>query len=86
MTLLNAELRWTFLRFQGLGQRFALILVPGMDLGATYDSTSQLRLSGWKRSQGGALRISWNQATILTTEYAFSTEDSGFYVNFNHMF
>jgi Omp85 superfamily domain len=86
MTLLNAELRWTFLRFEALRQRFALIAVPAMDLGATYDRVADVRLRGWKRSQGGALRISWNQATILTTEYAFSTEDSGFYVNFNHMF
>jgi Omp85 superfamily domain len=86
MALLNAEVRWTFLRFQTAGQRFALIAVPSMDLGATYDRVSDMRLGGWKRSQGGALRISWNQATILTTEYAFSQEDSGFYVNFNHMF
>ena len=86
MSLLNLEVRWTFLRVQALGQRFAFIAVPNMDLGATYDRASDLRLRGWKRSQGGALRISWNQATILTTEYAFSHEDSAFYVNFNHMF
>ncbi len=86
MTLVNAEVRWTFLRFQTYGQRFALIAVPALDLGATYDRVSDFRLGGWKRSQGGALRVSWNQATILTTEYAFSEEDSGFYVNFNHMF
>jgi hypothetical protein len=86
MALVNAEVRWTFLRFQAGGQRFALIAVPNMDIGATYDRVADMRLAGWKRSQGGALRISWNQATILTTEYAFSEEDSGFYVNFNHMF
>ena len=86
MGLVNLELRWTFLRFEALRQRFALIAVPAMDLGATFDRVSELRLAGWKRSQGGALRISWNQATILTTEYAFSAEDSAFYVNFNHMF
>lgn len=86
MSLLNLEARWTFLRLQALGQRFAFIAVPNMDLGATYDRVSELRVRGWKRSQGGALRISWNQATILTTEYAFSEEDSAFYVNFNHMF
>lgn len=86
MGLLNAEVRWTFLRFETLRQRFALIAVPTLDLGATYDRVSAMRLRGWKRSQGGALRISWNQATILTTEYAFSDEDSAFYVNFNHQF
>jgi len=86
MGLLNAELRWTFLRLETLGQRFAFIAVPTMDLGATYDRVADVRSGGWKRSQGGALRISWNMATILTTEYAFSEEDSAFYVNFNHMF
>jgi outer membrane protein assembly factor BamA len=86
MGLLNAEVRWTFLRFQTHGQRFALIAVPAMDLGVSHDRLSALRLSGWKRSQGGALRISWNQATLLTTEYAFSDEDNAFYINFNHMF
>jgi len=60
--------------------------VPTLDLGATYDRLADVRASGWKRSQGGALRISWNQATILTTEYAFSDEDSAFYVNFTHQF
>jgi outer membrane protein assembly factor BamA len=86
MTLVNAEVRWTFLHLEGAGQRFAFILVPDMDLGATYDDISKIRLSDWRRSQGGALRISWNLATIVTTEYAFSQEDSGFYINFNHMF
>ena len=86
MGLVNAEVRWTFLRFEALSQRFALIAVPTLDLGATYDRVGDVRLAGWKRSQGGALRISWNQATILTTEYAFSQEDSAFYVNFNHQF
>jgi hypothetical protein len=86
MTLLNAEVRWTFVHFEVASQKFALITVPDMDLGASYDRVSQIRLGGWKRSQGAALRISWNLATIVTTEYAFSDEDSAFYVNFNHMF
>jgi len=86
MTVINAEVRFTFAHFEIKGQRFALILMPDMDIGATYDRVSDMRLSGWRRSQGGALRISWNLATILTTEYAFSDEDDAFYVNFNHMF
>jgi hypothetical protein len=28
----------------------------------------------------------WNEATVLTVDYGFSSEDSGFYLNFNHMF
>jgi outer membrane protein assembly factor BamA len=86
MALLNAEVRWTFVHFEVASQKFALIAVPDLDLGATYDRVSSIRLSGWRRSQGAALRISWNLATIVTTEYAFSDEDSAFYINFNHMF
>jgi Omp85 superfamily domain len=86
MTLFNGEVRWTFAHFDVASQKFALIAVPNVDLGSTYDRVSQIRLAGWRRSQGGALRISWNLATIVTTEYAFSDEDSAFYVNFNHMF
>jgi hypothetical protein len=51
-----------------------------------FDGKPQIRLNDWRRSQGAALRMSWNLATIITTEYAFSQEDSAFYVNFNHMF
>jgi Omp85 superfamily domain len=86
MTLINAELRWTFLRFQGLSQRFGVIAVPFVDLGSVYDRVGDLALGGWKRDQGLALRAAWNLATIIAVEYAFSDEDSGFYVNFNHIF
>jgi Omp85 superfamily domain len=86
MTLLNAELRWTFLRFQALSQKFGVIAVPFMDIGSVYDRLGDVTLSGWKRDQGLALRGAWNLATIITVEYAWSDEDTGFYVNFNHMF
>ncbi|MEY2932838.1 MAG: hypothetical protein RL033_3587 [Pseudomonadota bacterium] len=86
MTLVNAELRWTFLRFDAGSQNFGLIAVPFLDLGSVYDRPSQLSLAGWKRDQGLALRASWNLATLLVVEYAVSEEDSGFYVNFNHIF
>jgi surface antigen Omp85-like protein len=86
MTLLNAELRWTFGHSQPFGQRFAWMVVPFLDLGAVHDRLGDLSFAGWKRDQGLALRASWNLATIITAEYAFSDEDSGVYVNFNHMF
>jgi hypothetical protein len=86
MILSNLELRWTFVRFTVLHQKLALIGVPFLDLGATFDRFSALRLGGWKRGQGVALRISWNLATIVTIDYGVSAEDSGLYINFNHMF
>jgi outer membrane protein assembly factor BamA len=86
MTLVNAELRWTFLRFDAGSQKFGLIAVPFLDLGSVYDRPEELAFTGWKRDQGLALRASWNLATIIVVEYAVSVEDSGFYVNFNHIF
>jgi hypothetical protein len=86
MTLVNAELRWSFLRFAALGQKFGVIAVPFIDLGSVYDRVGDLSLGGWKRDQGLALRAAWNLATIIAVEYAWSEEDAGFYVNFNHMF
>jgi hypothetical protein len=86
MTLSNAELRWTFYRFQVLRQKIGLIAVPFLDLGAVWDRLSAVRAGGWKRGQGAALRISWNLATIITVDYGWSSEDSGLYINFNHMF
>ena len=86
LTLLNFELRWTFYRFTAARQKFGLMLVGFVDLGRVYDELQDLDLANWKRGQGGALRISWNLATIVTVEYGFSEEDSGIYINFNHMF
>jgi outer membrane protein assembly factor BamA len=86
MTLFNAELRWTFLRTPALGQQFAWMVVPFIDLGAVYDRLGDVGVSGWRRDQGAALRVSWNLATIVTVEYGTSDEDSGFYVNFGHIF
>ena len=86
MTLANAEVRWTFGHATILGQRFALILAPFFDVGRTFDSVRDLDVRGWRTSYGGALRISWNLATIITVDYGRSAEDAGLYINFGHIF
>jgi Omp85 superfamily domain len=86
MLLGNAELRWTFGHCILWKQKLALIAVPFVDTGSVADRLSDVRLSGWRSGEGGALRVSWNLATIVTVEYGRSSEDSGLYVNFNHMF
>ena len=35
---------------------------------------------------GGALRMTWNLATVFTVDYGHSAEDAGLYVSFNHIF
>ena len=86
MTAANAELRWTFGHLAGWGQRFGFIAVPFVDAGRPYDALGELSLRGWRPSYGGALRIAWNLATLVTIDYGVSSEDTGFYVNFNHIF
>ena len=45
-----------------------------------------LTLADWRTSLGGAFRIAWNLATIVTVDYGVSSEDAGLYVNFGHIF
>jgi len=86
MAATTAEVRWTFTRFRAARQKFALILVPFVDLGRSFDSSKALTLSDWRVGYGGALRITWNLATVVTIDYGLSAEDTGFYINFRHMF
>jgi hypothetical protein len=86
MTVANVEARWTFAHTTIKKQRFAFILVPFFDIGRPYDRLADLTWRDWKPSYGAALRIPWNQATIVTMDYGVSSEDAGFYLNFSHMF
>jgi hypothetical protein len=86
MTVANAEIRWTFGHAYVLRQRFAFIVAPFFDVGRPYDSLGDLSLRDWQTSYGGAFRVAWNQATIGTVDVGRSSEDIGFYVNFNHIF
>jgi hypothetical protein len=86
MTLGNAEVRWTWGHVRVAGQRLGFIAVPFVDLGRPFDSLSGLSPRRWRTSYGGAFRIAWNLATIITADYGRSEEDAGFYLNFNHIF
>lgn len=86
MTAANAEIRWTFGHARLWRQRFGFIAAPFLDVGRPYDALGDLTLRGWQASYGGALRIAWNLATIVTIDYGRSAEDAGFYINFNHIF
>jgi hypothetical protein len=84
--LANAELRWTFVDFKAIGQRFGLMLVPFADFGRTFERVSQTSLAGYRSSYGAGFRIAWNQATIINVDYGRSNEDAGLYINFGHPF
>lgn len=86
MALANAELRWTFGHAKVWRQQLAFIVAPFIDVGRPFDALARLTVAGWRASYGGALRASWNLATVITVDYGKSSEDSGLYINFNHIF
>lgn len=86
MALGNLELRWTFAHTKLLGQQFSFIGVPFLDMGRTFDQIRRTSLRGWDRAQGAGLRVAWNLATVIMVDYGVSSEDSGLYINFGHIF
>lgn len=86
MTLANLEVRWTFGHARAFGQHFGFIVAPFADVGRAYDSLADVTPYAWQASYGAAFRIAWNLATIVTVDYGRSSEDAGFYINFNHIF
>jgi hypothetical protein len=86
MAMSNFEIRWTFAQTKILGQRFAFIGVPFLDMGRVFDTMRDTSFQHWNRAQGAGLRIAWNLATIIMVDYGVSEEDSGLYINFTHIF
>lgn len=86
MALANLEVRWTFGGTKIAGQRFDFGAVPFVDVGRPFDAVKETSLRGWRRGQGAGARIAWNLATVFMVDYAVSDEDTGLYINFNHMF
>lgn len=86
LAIAGAEARWTFTSFDVFGEHFALIAAGFVDFGRVYDRIADFGLRGYRRGQGGALRIAWNEATVVSIDYARSAEDEGLYVDFGHPF
>lgn len=86
MALGNLEVRARVVDFRVASERFAVIFVPFVDVGRPFDEASRLTTARWKRGQGAGVRTAWNLATIIAVDYAVSDEDSGLYINFNHIF
>jgi outer membrane protein assembly factor BamA len=86
VALTNAEIRWTFVNFSLLRQRFGLGAVSFLDFGRVFDRVGDFTFLGWKRGEGAGLRVAWNQATIVRADFAFSTEGFYYYIDFGHVF
>ena len=86
MALTNYEVRWTFAQTRALDQRFAFIAAPFLDMGRVFDAVRLTNLKHWNRDEGLGFRIAWNLSTIVMIDWAVSDEDTGFFINFNHIF
>jgi len=86
MALVNAEVRWTFARVRLWKQKLGLIAAPFADAGRSFRGLDALGVRDWRWSLGGALRVSWNLATLVTVDYGVSREDAELNINFGHMF
>jgi hemolysin activation/secretion protein len=61
----NLELRWTFVHFSLLKQRFSLQIAPLYDVGRVFDRGG-FSSSNWKWSAGGGLRVGCADAVGAT--------------------
>lgn len=66
-------------------QTFDFMFVPFVDTGKIYD-TLMLDFADYESSYGAGLRIVWNKATIIYVDYGVSSQSSGMYINFKHIF
>ena len=86
MAVGNAELRWTFVHFKLLKQRFSVQIAPLLDVGRVFDGWGRLQLNDWKISGGAGLRVAWNRSTVIMLDFGASSEDTGIFVDFGMPF
>ncbi|KIM10878.1 MAG: hypothetical protein KU37_09155 [Sulfuricurvum sp. PC08-66] len=80
-SVVNLEARWRFLQ---LGAN-EFVFVPFIDSGAAYDSL-MLDVTQFRSTYGAGVRFVWNQSTTIIVDYGTNSEDSGLYIDFNHIF
>ncbi len=85
-TVANIESRFEVYDTAIAGQEFNFMLVPFMDAGSVFDSVQESSFKDVKTNYGAGVRIAWNLATVIMVDYAQSSEDSGLYINFSHIF
>ena len=86
----NFEIRYTLpSQLQIAGNRFGLLLAPSFHVGkasASWGELTSTPLSQFEYTAGSALRVIWNQATLISVDYGKNREGSGMYINFGHTF
>lgn len=82
----NAELRYRVGETKMFGQRFGLNVVPFLDLGTVRDNWFDFNLDRIKASYGTGFRLAWNQSTIITADFGFSSEGRQFFLGIGQQF
>lgn len=82
----NIELRYRFYQTKLYGHTLGFMALPFFDMGGVWDRPRRINVDNLRYSEGGGLRIAWNQSTIVSLDYAFSEEDQQFFFELNHAF
>jgi outer membrane protein assembly factor BamA len=82
----NGELRWSFAERTLWHQHLRFMLVPFVDTGRVFDSVSETTWKDWKVDGGIGFRLAWNLSTIVSFDYARSSEGTLFYMELGHQF
>jgi outer membrane protein assembly factor BamA len=85
-TYANGELRWSFAETRLWKQHLRFMLVPFVDTGRVFDSVGDTTLTRWKVDGGAGLRLAWNLSTIVSFDFARSSEGNMFYMVLGHQF
>jgi hypothetical protein len=80
------ELRWSFAETMLRGQHLRFMLVPFFDTGRVFDSVGDTTFKDWKFDGGIGFRLAWNLSTVVSFDYARSSEGGLFYMELGHQF
>ena len=86
MACVNGELRWSFAETMLWGQHLRFMLAPFVDAGSVFDSVGDTSFNDWKFDAGLGFRLAWNLSTVVSFDYARSSEGSMFYMELGHQF
>lgn len=82
----GAELRWSFGEATLWGQHLRFMVVPFVDSGRVFDSVKGSTFDDWKIDGGVGFRLAWNLSTIVSFDYARSSEGDQFFMELGHQF
>ena len=82
----NGELRWSFAETMLWKQHLRFMLVPFVDTGRVFNSVDRSTFKDWKFAGGIGFRLAWNLSTIISFDYARSSEGTLFYMELGHQF